>query len=60
MTSLLPTLSLPLPSLGGNAGADDAASGAYFDVGYLDDELLVILQNQACTTARCDAAAALP
>jgi hypothetical protein len=46
LTSLLPTLSLPLPSLGGNAGADDAASGAYFDVGYLDDELLVILQNQ--------------
>jgi hypothetical protein len=37
---------LPLPSLGGNAGADDAASGAFFDVGYVDDELLVILQNQ--------------
>ena len=89
---------MPLPSLGGNAGADDAASyatlgsnprladprqnprladtvpgrsathtfephpgrltltldrGAYFDVGYLDDELLVILQNQVHGTAPC-------
>ena len=27
--------------------------GAYFDVGYLDDELLVILQNQVQGTAPC-------
>jgi len=27
--------------------------GAYFDVGYLDDELLVILQNQVHGTAPC-------
>ena len=43
---MLPTLNIPLPSLGSNAGADDASSPAYFDVSYLDQELLFILQNQ--------------
>ena len=43
---MLPTLNIPLPSLGSNSGADDASSPAYFDVSYLDQELLFILQNQ--------------
>lgn len=48
MSRLLPQLSLPLPRLPGSnaAGADSDASPAFFDVRFLDGELLVILQNQ--------------
>mmetsp|Transcript_10046 Transcript_10046/g.32045 ORF Transcript_10046/g.32045 Transcript_10046/m.32045 type:complete len:324 (+) Transcript_10046:69-1040(+) len=48
VSRLLPQLSLPLPRLPGSnaAGADSDASPAFFDVRFLDGELLVILQNQ--------------
>lgn len=48
ISSLLPALSIPLPRLPGSdrAGADSASSPAFFDVTYLDRELLVIQQNE--------------
>ena len=48
VTKLLPMLSIPLPRpLGDNsAGADSDDSPAYFEVRYLDSDLLVIQQNQ--------------
>ena len=48
LTKLVPQLSIPLLRLPGSnrAGADSDASPAYFEVGYLDRELLVIQQNQ--------------
>lgn len=48
LSKLLPTLSIPLPTVPGSnaAGADRDDSPAFFEVAYLDSELLVILQNQ--------------
>ena len=47
-SKLLPPLSLPLPRVPGSdtAGADSDTSPAFFEVTYLDRDLLVILQNQ--------------
>ena len=47
-TKLLPPLTLPLPLLPGSnaAGADSDASPAFFEIAYLDAELLVVVQNQ--------------
>ena len=48
VSKLLPPLSLPLPRLPGSdaAGADSDTSPAFFDVAYLDTDLLVVVQNQ--------------
>lgn len=48
VSKLLPPLSLPLPRIpgGDTAGADSDTSPAFFEVAYLDSDLLVILQNQ--------------
>ena len=48
LSKLLPALSIPLPRPPGSnaAGADDQASPAFFDIGYLDQDMLLILQNQ--------------
>ena len=45
VSSWLPRLSAPLPTLPGADGADSDASSSFFDVAYLDEELLVIRQN---------------
>jgi len=48
VTRLIPQLSVRLPRLPGSdaAGADSDESPAYFEVAYLDRELLIIQQNQ--------------
>ena len=48
LSKLLPMLSVPLPTVpwSNTAGADRDNSPAFFDVAYLDSELLVIRQNQ--------------
>lgn len=47
LSKLFPQLTLPLPRAPGSDGAgEDSSSPAYFDVRYLDGELLVISQNQ--------------
>ena len=48
LSQLLPALSLPLPRLPGSnrAGADSDTSPAFFDVLYLDQEMLIIQQNE--------------
>ena len=45
MSNLLPMLNLPLPRIPGSGGADSDTSPAYFDVVYLDADLLVVEQN---------------
>lgn len=45
VSSLLPPLSAPLPRVPGAGGADTEASPAFFDILYLDAELLLIRQN---------------
>lgn len=49
LSKFLAPLNLPLPRLPGSdgAGAEDQSSpGGFFEVGYLDHELLIIYQNQ--------------
>jgi hypothetical protein len=48
LSKLLPALSIPLPRIPGSntAGADSDTSPAFFEVGYLDQDMLLILQNQ--------------
>jgi len=48
LSKILPQLSLPLPRVPGSnaAGADSDTSPAFFDVAYVDAELLFIVQNQ--------------
>ena len=46
VSSLLPPLSAPLLRLPGTGGADSDGSPAFFDVLYLDSELLCIRQNE--------------
>lgn len=45
VTTLLPQLSVPLPRLPGSGGADSDKSPAFFDIAYLDREMLIIVQN---------------
>ena len=48
LSKLLPPLSVPLPVVPGSnaAGAEDSTSPAFFEIGYLDFDMLLILQNQ--------------
>ena len=44
--SLLPALSTPLPRLPGSGGADSDVSPSFFDVVFVDEDVLIIRQNE--------------